>query len=222
MPRSGQNATPARFIVLEGIEGTGKSTHAAHLADWLTRKGRQVVTVREPGGTPLGERLRALLLDPGVGSMSPQAEVLLMFAARSASIQQVILPALERGAWVVCDRFVESSYAYQAYGRGVPIEHVRSLDRQIVGELKPDLTVILDAPPELGLSRKAGPESRDRFEQESLKFFERVRRGYLERARAGGERCLVVDASRALAEVRKDLLKAVSELVGDEAGGGNS
>ena len=204
---------PGRFIVLEGIEGTGKSTHTAYLADWLKNRGRQVVTAREPGGTPLGERLRTILLDPAVSSMPPLAEVLLMFAARSASIREVILPALERGAWVVCDRFVESSYAYQAYGRGVPIEQVQALDRQIVGELRPDLTVVLDAPPELGLSRKAGPGTRDRFEQEGLKFFEQVRSGYLRRAEAGGNRFLVVDASRPLEVVRKELVHAVSQLL---------
>jgi len=207
----------ARFIVLEGVEGTGKSTHAAYLADWLAKQGRPAVTAREPGGTPLGERLRALLLDPGISPMPPQAEVLLMFAARSASISEVILPALESGAWVVCDRFVESSYAYQAYGRGVPIEHVRALDRQIVGKLRPDLTMILDAPPEVGLARKAGPGKRDRFEQESLKFFERVREGYLHRAEAGADRCIVVDASRELAEVRKDLVAAVSQFLEEKA-----
>ncbi|MCY4166437.1 MAG: dTMP kinase [Gammaproteobacteria bacterium] len=207
----------ARFIVLEGIEGTGKSTHAAYLADWLAKQGQPAVAAREPGGTPLGERLRTLLLDPGISPMPPQAEALLMFAARSASISEVILPALASGAWVVCDRFVESSYAYQAYGRGVPIEQVRALDRQIVGKLRPDLTVILDAPPELGLARKAGPEKKDRFEQESLKFFERVRQGYLQRAREGGGRYIVVDASRELAEVRKDLVTAIGQLLGHKA-----
>lgn len=208
----------ARFIVLEGIEGTGKSTHAEYLADWLTQQGWPVVTAREPGGTPLGERLRALLLDPGISPMPPQAEALLMFAARSASIREVIGPALARGAWVVSDRFVESSYAYQAYGRGVPIKHVRALDQQIVGALRPDLTVVLDAPSELGLARKTGLETRDRFEQESLEFFERVRQGYLRRARAGGNRCLVIDASRELTEVRADLVAAVSQFLEDKPG----
>ena len=202
-----------RFIVLEGIEGTGKSTHTAFLAGWLAEQGQRVVSAREPGGTALGERLRDLLLDPGVGPMPAEAELLLMFAARSASIREVILPALERGAWVVCDRFVESSYAYQAYGRGVPFEHVRTLDRQIVGELRPDLTIVLDAPTELGLARKAAPGSKDRFERESLKFFERVRAGYLERAAAGGGSYLVVDASRPLAEVQGELLQAVIPLL---------
>lgn len=202
-----------RFIVLEGIEGTGKSTHTAFLTQWLAEQGQRAVAAREPGGTALGERLRELLLDPGVRSMQPEAELLLMFAARSASIREVIRPALERGAWVVCDRFVESSYAYQAYGRGVPVEHVRALDQQVVGELRPDLTIILDAPPELGLSRKAAPGSKDRFERESLKFFERVRAGYLERAAAGGGRCLVVDASRPLADVQSELVQAVTPLL---------
>ncbi len=207
-----------RFIAMEGIEGTGKSTHTAYLAGWLAQQGQQVVTAREPGGTPLGERLRAILLDPGLGSMPPLAEALLMFAARSASIKEVILPALERGAWVVCDRFVESSYAYQAYGRGIPIEHVQTLDRQIVGARRPDLTVVLDAPPELGLSRKADSGNRDRFEQESLQFFERARSGYLQRARAGGARFRIVDASRPLEEVRRELARIASQLLEDASG----
>ncbi len=206
-----------RFIAIEGIEGTGKSTHTAYLADWLAKQGQQVVTAREPGGTPLGERLRAILLDPGMDSMPPLAEVLLMFAARSALIKEVIAPALQHGAWVLCDRFVESSYAYQAYGRGIPIEHVQTLDRQIVDVLRPDLTVVLDAPPELGLSRKAGPGNRDRFEQESLQFFERVRSGYLHRARAGGSRYRIVDASVPLEEVRRELAQALRPFVKDTA-----
>ncbi len=201
-----------RFIVLEGMEGTGKSTHAAYLADWLKQSGHEVVAAREPGGTALGERLRAILLDPGIAAMPPQAELLLMFAARSAAIREVIAPALERGAWVVCDRFVDSSYAYQAYGRGLPVAQVQVLDEWIVGKCKPDLTVVLDAPPELGLKRKSAPGDKDRFEREDLEFFERVRSGYLQRAAAGGARYLVVDAARPLADVRSALLAAVRNL----------
>ncbi len=203
---------PGRFIVLEGIEGAGKSTHTVFLADWLRENGREVVTAREPGGTALGEQLRAILLDPGRAAMLPQAELLLMFAARSASIHEVIRPALERGAWVVCDRFVDSSYAYQSAGRGVPAEQVQALDRQVVGKLQADLTLILDAPPELSLSRKAAPGGKDCFEREEQTFFERARAGYLERAVAGGRRYLVVDASRPLGEVRHVLMQAARRL----------
>ena len=136
-----------------------------------------------------------------------------MFAARSGSVRDVIKPALARGAWVVCDRFVDSSYAYQSSGRGVPAEHVRTLQQQVVGGLRPDLTFILDAPPELGLSRKAQPGRRDRFERESLAFFERVRAGYLERAADGGDRYLVVDASQSVRQVREVLTEAVRRLL---------
>ena len=203
-----------RFIVLEGIEGAGKSTHAAFLADWLKGRGVPVTTAREPGGTALGERLRAVLLDPEAPAMPAQAELLLMFAARSASLAEIIVPALDKGSWVICDRFVDSSYAYQAYGRGIPVAHVQALEEQVLGGLRPDMTILLDAPVELGLSRKAGPQGSDRFERESREFFERVRTGYLERAAAGEGRYRIVDASNTLETVRKNLRGAVRELAG--------
>lgn len=202
------------FVVLEGIEGAGKSTHTAFLAAWLRERGIEVVTAREPGGTPLGERLRDILLDPEVTGMPPQAELLLMFAARSASLREVIRPALDAGSWIVCDRFVDSSYAYQSYGRGVPLQHVEALERRVLGDLRPDLTIILDAPVRLGLSRKAGPDSGDRFEQESRAFFDRVRAGYLERAMAGGDRYRIVDASQSLPQVQTDLKDVIRALAG--------
>ena len=203
-----------RFVVLEGIEGAGKSTHSAFLADWLRRQGRAVVAAREPGGTALGERLRQILLDPEITAMPPLAELLLMFAARSASIEEVIRPALEKGAWVICDRFVDSSYAYQGHGRGVPQEYLEALEKQVLADLRPDLTILLDAPVRVGLSRKADPGGGDRFERENRDFFERVRAGYLMRAEAGGGSYRVVDASRPLEQVQADLKEAVRELAG--------
>lgn len=203
-----------RFIALEGIEGAGKSTHAAFLADWLKGQGVPVTAAREPGGTALGERLRAILLDPEVPAMPPQAELLLMFAARSASLAEIIVPALDDGSWVICDRFVDSSYAYQACGRGIPVAHLQALEEQVLGGLRPDLTILLDAPVEVGLSRKAGPQRSDRFERESREFFEQVRAGYLERAEAGGESYRIVDASKPLEAVRRNLQDAVCELAG--------
>lgn len=203
-----------RFVVLEGIEGAGKSTHTAFLAGWLEERGIAVVAAREPGGTALGERLRGILLDPEVTAMPPQAELLLMFAARSASLEEVILPALDNGSWVICDRFVDSSYAYQSYGRGIPLDYVEALEGQVMGGLRPDLTILLDAPVHLGLSRKADPQGGDRFERESLEFFERVRTGYLERAALGGDAYRIVDASKSLEEVRTDLKDAVRPLGG--------
>ncbi len=202
-----------RFVVLEGIEGVGKSTHTAFLSDWLKGQGIPVVPAREPGGTALGERLRDILLDPAVTDLSPQAELLLMFAARSASVREVILPALEGGAWVLCDRFVDSSYAYQAYGRGIPVEHVEMLEMQVLGDLRPDLNILLDTPVSVGLSRKGGAQSNDRFERESPEFFERVRNGYLKRAAAGGAAYQIVDASQALAKVNTELVDILREFM---------
>lgn len=203
-----------RFVVLEGIEGAGKSTHTAFLAGWLKQRGIAVVAAREPGGTALGERLRSILLDPELTAMPPLAELLLMFAARSASLKEVILPALDNGSWVICDRFVDSSYAYQSYGRGIPLDYVEALEGQVLGGLRPDLTILLDAPVHLGLSRKAEPQGGDRFERESLDFFERVRTGYLERAALGGDAYRIVDASKSLEEVRTDLKDAIRPLAG--------
>lgn len=195
------------------MEGAGKSTHAAFLAGWLRQRGIAVVAAREPGGTVLGERLREILLDPEVTGMPPLAELLLMFAARSACLEEVILPALGRGSWVICDRFVDSSYAYQSHGRGVPRKYVEALEQQVLGGLRPDLTVVLDIPVRLGLSRKAGPQGGDRFERESREFFERVRAGYLERAAPGGDGYRIVDASKSLEEVQTDLKDAVRRLL---------
>ena len=171
-----------------------------------------MVTAREPGGTALGERLRDILLDPEITEMPPQAELLLMFAARSASLREVIRPALNAGSWVVCDRFVDSSYAYQSYGRGLPLEHVQALERQVLGDLRPDLTLLLDAPVQVGLARKADPHGGDRFEREDREFFERVRAGYLARAEAGGDRYRIVDASQALQQAQTELQNAVRAL----------
>ena len=196
------------------MEGAGKSTHTAFLAEWLEERGIAVVAAREPGGTALGERLREILLDPEVTGMPPQAELLLMFAARSASLKEVILPALDEGSWVICDRFVDSSYAYQSYGRGVPLKHVEALEEQVLGGLRPDLTILLDVPVRLGLSRKGDPQDGDRFERESREFFERVRAGYLQRAALGGDGYRMVDASKSLEEVRADLKDAVRQLAG--------
>ena len=196
------------------MEGAGKSTHTAFLADWLKQRDIAVVTAREPGGTALGERLRKILLDPELTGMPPLAELLLMFAARSASLREVILPALDAGSWVICDRFVDSSYAYQSHGRGIPRKHVEALEEQVLGGLRADLTILLDTPVRLGLSRKADPQGSDRFERENREFFERVRNGYLEQATSGGDGYRIVDASKSLEEVQTDLKDAVRQLAG--------
>lgn len=188
-----------KFITLEGLEGTGKTTQLATLREALTSRGIKAVMTREPGGTPLAERLRELALQPGPETVSPACELLLMFAARAAHLHTLIVPALERGDWVLCDRFTDATYAYQGAGRGLSSEHIRSLENLVQGGLKPDLTFLLDAPVEVGLARAAvrrGAAEADRFERERVEFFERVRAAFLEIARQDPKRVKVVNADR--------------------------
>jgi dTMP kinase len=188
-----------KFITIEGGEGVGKSTQIAALRDWLVSRGLEVVLTREPGGTPLAESIRLLLLDPSAEPMPAMCELLLMFAARSSHTESVIRPALARGAWVVCDRFTDSTYAYQGAGRGVDLGPIAALERLVQKELQPDLTLLLDAPVEAGLARAQSRnlvlEVTDRFEQEQREFFERVRQGYLTRAQQHPARIAVIDAT---------------------------
>jgi dTMP kinase len=180
------------FIVLEGGEGCGKSTQARVLHRHLREDGRGAVLTREPGGTSLGERVRRHLKRPGPTPISPLAELFLIAAARAQLVTEVISPALREGRTVVCDRYTPSTLAYQGYGRGIDLDTLRAVNGAATGGLSPDLIVLLDVPVETGLGRKKGRE-RDRFESESLAFHARVRRGYLEMARADRERWLVVD-----------------------------
>ena len=192
-----------RFISFEGIDGAGKSTQHAWVVDRLRQSGHTVVATREPGGTPLGEKLRALLL---ADSMHLETEALLMFAARREHVAQVIQPALARGEWVVCDRFVDASFAYQGGGRGLDWKKLEDLTKWVLGDLQPDLTLIFDAPVEIAQKRlQAGTPNPDRFEQEHAAFFERVRAAYLRIARENPARVRVVDATRAPAEINKEL-----------------
>lgn len=192
-----------RFISFEGIDGAGKSTQHAWVVDRLRQSGHTVVATREPGGTPLGEKLRALLL---AESMHLETEALLMFAARREHVAQVIQPALARGEWVVCDRFVDASFAYQGGGRGLDWKKLEDLTKWVLGDLQPDLTLIFDAPVEIAQKRlQAGTPNPDRFEQEHAAFFERVRAAYLLIARENPARVRVVDATRAPAEINKEL-----------------
>jgi dTMP kinase len=195
-----------RFITLEGIDGAGKSTHVGWLAGQLTLRGHHVVQTREPGGTPLGEALRRLLLED---AMTHDSEALLMFAARREHLEQVIRPALSRGDWVLCDRFTDATFAYQAGGHGVPAERIRYLEQWIHGECQPDLTFLFDVPPSVSRLRleKAQAEGRelDKFEREAGGFFERVRNAYLDRVRADPGRFRVIDSTRPLAAVRTEL-----------------
>lgn len=190
------------FITVEGIEGVGKTTNLGFIAEWLESRGEDVVLTREPGGTPAAEAVRQVLLstDPPVESVL--AELLLIFAARAIHIEQLIGPALERGAFVVSDRFTDATYAYQGAGRGVSSEAVAALEGLVQNGLKPDLTILLDVPVEISRARIEGRGGTDRFEQEQGEFFGRVRDAYLTLARSEPQRVQVVDASQSLAEVQ--------------------
>ncbi|MEP9316384.1 dTMP kinase [Pseudomonas sp. LABIM340] len=201
------------FITLEGPEGAGKSTNREYLAERLRERGIEVQLTREPGGTPLAERIRELLLDPSDEKMAVDTELLLVFAARAQHIAQVIRPALERGAVVLCDRFTDATYAYQGGGRGLPVERIAQLEGFVQGGLRPDLTLVFDLPVEIGLSRAAARGRLDRFEQEGRAFFEAVRNTYLDRAHAEPGRYHILDAAQSLAEVQRDLDKLLPALL---------
>ncbi|MDF3864140.1 dTMP kinase [Pseudomonas denitrificans (nom. rej.)] len=201
------------FITLEGPEGAGKSTNREYLAERLRERGIEVQLTREPGGTPLAERIRELLLDPSDEQMAVDTELLLVFAARAQHIAQVIRPALERGAVVLCDRFTDATYAYQGGGRGLPVERIAQLENFVQGGLRPDLTLVFDLPVEIGLSRAAARGRLDRFEQEGRAFFEAVRNTYLDRAHAEPGRYHILDAAQSLAEVQRDLDKLLPALL---------
>ncbi|MGP0174086.1 dTMP kinase [Pseudomonas sp. NCHU5208] len=193
------------FITLEGPEGAGKSTNRDYLAERLRERGVEVLLTREPGGTPLAERIRELLLAPSDEPMAVDTELLLVFAARAQHLQQVIHPALTRGSVVLCDRFTDATYAYQGGGRGLSIERIAQLEAFVQGELRPDLTLIFDLPVEVGLARAAARGRLDRFEQEGRGFFEAVRQAYLQRAAQAPQRYRVLDAGQSLAQVQADL-----------------
>ena len=183
------------FISLEGGEGAGKSTQNKLIIDWLAGQGLEVVEAREPGGTIVSEQIRQVLLDTRNAGLGATAELLLMFAARSQLVQEVIVPALADGKVIVCDRFADASYAYQGGGRGLGAETVEVVEKLVLKDLRPDLTLLFDIPVEQGMKRVAGRGEADRFEVESVRFFERVRAAYLERAAASPQRFRIIDAS---------------------------
>jgi dTMP kinase len=199
--------TSGKFITIEGGEGVGKSTQISALRDLLVSHGMAVVVTREPGGTPRAERIREILLETTEEAMPPVCELLLMFAGRSTHIENVIRPALQRGIWVICDRFTDATYAYQGGGRGMNLDQIESLERWVQQDLRPDLTLLLDAPVEIGARRAAVRNEQrgitDRFEHEQQSFFERVRAAYLQRAASEPQRFAVIDAS-----VDRDLVTA--------------
>jgi dTMP kinase len=199
-----------RFITLEGIDGAGKSTHHQWLAETLRERGEEVVCTREPGGTPLGEKLRTLLLNE---PMHRETEVLLMFAARREHIAEVIAPALQRGAWVISDRFTDASFAYQGGGRGVPSSKLDILETWVQDGLTPDMTFLFDIDPEIAQRRLASTGTApDRFEKEQEAFFARVRAAYLERVAAFPDRFVVIDAAIPINEVKKRLEQSIAKI----------
>ncbi len=201
---------PGRFLTVEGIEGVGKSTQVARLSHSLSDRGIAHVVTREPGGTPLAERIRDVVLDNSRGeALPPTAELLLMFAARAVHLTNHVEPNLRAGQWVLCDRFIDATYAYQGGGRGLEAEHIQQLESMVLGARRPDLTVLLDAPVEQALQRarqrNAGAAA-DRFESERAEFFERVRDAYLARAAAEPARIAVIDASQSVERVAAQIL----------------
>ncbi|GHB08169.1 dTMP kinase [Salinicola rhizosphaerae] len=206
MKQGKQAPLPGRFITLEGGEGVGKTTNVAFVCDWLEARGIEVVRTREPGGTPGAEAIRELLLDPDrYEAWSEDAELLLVFAARAQHLAAKIRPALARGAWVVCDRFTDATFAYQGGGRGLDVAHIATLETLVQQQLQPDLTLLLDLPVELARDRVTSRGARlDRFERERASFFESVREAYLARA-AVCPRIAVIDAAPALDAVQRDI-----------------
>ena len=202
-----------KFITIEGIEGAGKTTCIQVVTEVTERQGISAIHTREPGGTDLGEDLRNLLLGHKHTGMSDDAELLMMFAARAQHIAQKIKPALDFGKWVLCDRFTDATYAYQGYGRGIPLEKIASLENWVQGALRPDLTLLMDLPVEVGMERAGKRSAPDRFESEAWDFFERIRKGYLSIAAEQPSRVKVIDASQDLANVQAQIRAAMEAFV---------
>ncbi len=205
-------AERGRFITLEGGEGVGKTTNLGFVADWLRSRGIDLITTREPGGTPLAESIRVLLLDASQEPVADLTELLLVFAARAQHLERVIRPALARGTWVLCDRFTDATYAYQGGGRGVDAAVIVALEMMVQQGLQPDLTLYLDLPPEAAEAR-LGDRERDRFEREADPFFQRVRGAYLERAAKAPARFRIIDAAAPLHQVRERLAAVLAAWV---------
>lgn len=201
-----------KFLTVEGTEGVGKTTNIAFIKSWLERNGIEYVATREPGGTPLAEEVRALLLAPRAEKVHENAELLLVFAARAQHLAQVIEPALAQGKWVLCDRFTDATYAYQGGGRQMEKSTIATLESLVQKSLRPDAVILLDIPVQLGLERARGRGELDRFEQEDIAFFERVRAAYLERAGAN-RHYRIVDASQTLEQVQAALETHLNQLL---------
>ena len=199
----------AKFITVEGTEGVGKTTNINFIKSWLRQNEVKFVATREPGGTPLAEEIRDLLLKPRDELVVSSAELLLMFAGRAQHLNKVILPALQADTWVLCDRFTDATYAYQGFGRQMSSELIVQLENIVQGDIRPDLTLLLDIPVEIGLKRANERGDPDRFEQEQQDFFNRVRAGYLSLANENSDRYVVIDASQELQSVQTDIASAL-------------
>ena len=199
-----------KFITLEGGEGVGKTTNLTFINTYLEAHDISVVVTREPGGTPLAENLRQLLLDPASEAISEHAELLMIFAARAQHLKHVIEPALARGDWVLSDRFTDATYAYQGGGRNMRASTITALENLVQGTLRPDLTLLLDAPIEIGMARARSRSTADRFEAEKMSFFENVRRAYLLQAELFPERIKIIKANQALVDVQNEIISSLS------------
>ena len=203
-----------KFISIEGVEGAGKSTQVRFIQDYLTSLGKTVVVTREPGGTELSEKIRNLLLEPSPNSMDNDTELLLMFASRAEHVSKVINPALHRGEWVLCDRFLDATYAYQGGGRGIERQRIQQIADWTLKGLTPDLTLLFDLPVELGLERVLERKGEmDRFEQEKINFFKKIRKSYLKSAKAEPNRIKIVDASLSITKIQKQLTQLIKPLI---------
>lgn len=200
-----------RFITMEGVEGVGKTTNMEFIAEYLQASGKPLIVTREPGGTHLGEEIRALLLGHRDEGMDSSTELLLMFAARAEHLQQVIIPAIEKGDWVLCDRFTDATYAYQGGGRGIDLQRIEVIENWVQGDLRPDLIILLDLPVDIGLQRAGDRSEPDRFETEHRDFFEKVRNVYMNMADAHPQRYRVIDASKSLEEVQRQIRQVLDD-----------
>ncbi len=204
------NSRKGRFITFEGIDGAGKSTHISFVSRLLSQAGIDNILTREPGGTPLGEKLREILLHQ---KMYPSTEALLMFAARQEHLEQVIYPALERGTWVISDRFSDASFAYQGYGKGLSLHKLEKLESWVQDNFQPDLTLLFDLQPEIAERRRKKTHAMDKFEQEKEDFFKRVQVGYLMRAKSYSQRFQIIDSSKPIEEIQEQIASIIRNLM---------
>ncbi len=202
------------FITLEGAEGAGKSSNLSFINDFLRSRNIDLIVTREPGGTPLAEEIRSLLLTPRSERICANTELLLIFAARAQHLQHLIEPSLRSGQWVLSDRFTDASFAYQGGGRQMNMDTISQLERMVQGDLRPDLVILLDVPVEIGMRRVLKRGALDRFEQENIAFFERVRESYLQRAKAMPDSYAVIDAKQSLAKVQQDIVSILEPYLG--------